>query len=587
MKYSELVEVFDRLESTSKRLAKTYHISELLKKTPAEDLPMIIYMLQGRLFPLADERTLGVAEKSAKKAIEIATGASEKRLVSEWRKLGDLGRVTEVLVREKTQQTLFSHQLTVRKVYDNLRKLVGLTGGGSVDRKQKLIAELLTSAKPREARYIIKTALEQLRFGVGQGVIRDAIVWAYFGDRIDLSYDQESHNVSYNDEYKRYVRAVESAYNLTNDYAEVARIAKGKGLKGLQNTGIRLGQPIRVMLAIKEDTVEDAFKRVGKPAEVEYKYDGFRMVISKDRDDIKIFTRRLENVTSQFPDVVHAVKENVSARQCILDAEAIGYDPKTREYLPFQHISQRIKRKYDIQMLAKRLPVELHVFDIIYYDGENLLDTPFKKRKQILRKIISNRRWSIRLAESLVTGDEKEAQEFYQQALDLGHEGVMFKNLASPYQPGSRVGHMVKFKPVMEPLDLVIVGAEWGTGKRSGWLTSYTLACLDQKTGRFLRIGKVSTGLKEKSEGSLSFQDMTRILRPLLKAEHGRTVEVHPQVVIEIGFSEIQKSPTYESGFALRFPRVIRIREDRGPHECSTLSDVRRMYEEQKKGEQK
>ncbi|MBW3014148.1 ATP-dependent DNA ligase [Candidatus Woesearchaeota archaeon] len=583
MKYSELVVVFDQLESTSKRLAKTHYIADLLKKTPTEDLPMIVYMLQGRLFPPTDERTLGVADKTAKKAIEIATGLPEKRVVSEWKKLGDLGKVAEVLIKEKKQRTLLSHTLTVKKVFENLRKLVEITGGGSVDRKLKLVAELLTSAKPAEAKYVIKTALEQLRFGVGEGVIRDAIVWAYFGKEIDLKYDEKKHDISYNDKYKSYVKAVESTYDLTNDYAAVAKTAKEKGLKGLEKTDITLGQPIRAMLAMKEDTIPDCFKRVGTPAAIEYKYDGFRMIINKDGRDVKIFTRRLDNVTKQFPEVVKAIREHVSARQCILDAEAVGFDPKTKEYKPFQNISQRIKRKYDIEMLAKKLPVELHIFDIVYHNGKNLLDAPFKKRRDILDKIVSNKKWSIQLAKQIVTSDEKKAAEFYQEALDLGHEGVMFKSLDGAYQPGSRVGNMIKFKPIMEPLDLVIVAAEWGTGKRSGWLTSYVLACRDPKSGKFMTVGKASTGLKEKEEQGLSFKDLTKVLKSLIKAEHGRKVELHPQIVIEIAFSEIQKSPTYESGYALRFPRVVRIREDRGPHECATLADVKRMYDKQKK----
>ncbi|MCK4670656.1 MAG: ATP-dependent DNA ligase [Nanoarchaeota archaeon] len=583
MKYSELVMVFEQLESTSKRLTKTHYIADLLKKIPTENLPMIIYMLQGRLFPPTDERTLGVADKTAKKAIEIATGLPEKKVISEWKKLGDLGKVAEVLVKEKKQRTLFSHTLTVKKVFDNLRKLVEITGAGSVDRKLKLIAELLTSAKPKEAKFIIKTALEQLRFGVGEGVVRDAIVWAYFSKEIELKYDEKKHDISYNENYKKYVKAVESTYDLMNDYAGVAKKAKEKGLKGLQKTGITLGQPIRAMLALKEDTVKDCFKRVGSPAAIEYKYDGFRMIINKDGSDIKIFTRRLDNVTKQFPEVVKAIRAHVSARQCILDAEAVGFDPKTKEYKPFQNISQRIKRKYDIAMLSKKLPVELHIFDILFYKGENLLEAPFKKRRQILEKIVSSKKWSIQLAKQIVTSNEKKASEFYSKALELGHEGVMFKNLASPYQPGSRVGHMIKFKPVMEPLDLVIVAAEWGTGKRSGWLTSYVLACLDPKSGKFLTVGKASTGLKEKEEQGLSFKAMTKILRSLVRAEHGRKVDVHPQIVIEIAFNEIQKSPTYKSGYALRFPRITKIRDDRGPNECATLADVKRMYEQQKK----
>jgi DNA ligase-1 len=582
MKYEKLVEVYEDIEKTSKRLAITKYIADLFKKTPTEDLGMIAFLLQGRLFPASDERKIGVASQMAIKALTIATGIPKDTVVKEWKKKGDLGLVAEELVKKKKQRTLFSSAgLTVKKVFENLRKLVEMGGAGSVDRKLKLIAELLSAAKPLEAKYIIKTVLEELRLGVGEGSIRDAIVWAFFAKEVGLKYDPKTHKVKYNDEYKDYIRAVRIAYDLTNDFGQVAKLAKTKGLKGLKKTKLVLGTPIKVMLGPKEDSVAEAMDRVGKPAAIEPKLDGFRLQIHKVGNDVKLFTRRLDNVSAAFPEVVKYAKECIKAKECLLDSEAVGFDAKTGKYRPFQEISQRIKRKHNIDQLVKKLPVEVNVFDVIYHNGKDLLSEPFEKRRAVLKKILHSKKKKFVIVPQITTSDEKKAEKYYHDALDIGHEGVMFKNLKSPYKPGARVGHMVKFKPVMEPFEVVIVGAEWGTGKRSGWLTSYNIACRDD--GEFKELGKVSTGLKEKKEEGLSFGEMTKILKSLVTKERGRHVTIEPQIVIEVAFGEIQKSPTYNSGYALRFPRITRLREDRGPNDCTTLKEVKDAYKKQKK----
>ncbi|MBU1854098.1 MAG: ATP-dependent DNA ligase, partial [Nanoarchaeota archaeon] len=255
---------------------------------------------------------------------------------------------------------------------------------------------------------------------------------------------------------------------------------------------------------------------------------------------------------------------------------------KTEKYLVFQHISQRIRRKYDIENLAKKLPVELNVFDVLFYNGENLLDTPLVKRRALLEKIVREEKFKIIVSKKIVTSNKSDALKFYEDSVSKGNEGVMLKSLNSPYKPGSRVGFMVKLKSSMDTLDLVIVGAEWGEGKRSGWLTSFTLACIDDN-GNFLEIGKVGTGVKEKAEEGLSFGELTEMLKPHIKQEKGREVVIKPEIVLEIKFEEIQASPTYSSGYALRFPRVIQARDDRMPEECSTLEMVQKEFEGQKK----
>jgi DNA ligase-1 len=584
MEYQKLVNVYQRLEATTKRLEKTHIISEFLKTVEADDLPVVILLLQGKIFPNWDPSKIGVASRLILKAIAISTGIESKRIENSWKRSGDLGKTAEELVVLKKQATLFSQDLDVKKVFDNLRKLATLEGAGTVERKIKLIAELLTSAKPLEARYVVRTVLGELRVGVGEGSLRDAVVWAFFTDEIGFTYNTEKNNIDIEnrDDYTKYVNAVQQAYDLTNDFSSVAKVAKTSGLNGLLDMALEVNRPVKVMLAIKVKDVEHGFERVGKPAAVEYKYDGFRMQVHKAGDKIRIFTRRLEDVTKQFPEVVEYVNKNVKAKECILDSEAVGYDPKSGKYLPFQNISQRIKRKYDIEKMAKEFPVELNVFDIIYHEGKNLIKEWFGKRHELLWKIVNQVPKKIVLAKNLITSNEDEVRDFYDESLKAGNEGIMFKALDAPYKPGARVGHMVKLKPTMETLDLVIVGADWGEGKRANWLSSFTIACIDDN-GNFLELGKVGTGIKEKEGEGVTFDQLTEMLKPFIISEKGKEVKIQPKIVIEINYEEIQKSPTYASGYALRFPRLVQIREDRSPDDISTLEMVEEFYIGQKK----
>ncbi len=426
---------------------------------------------------------------------------------------------------------------------------------------------MLSSASPIEAKYIARTLLNDLRIGTGSGTIRDSIVWACF--------DKED---------KEAFEKVQSAYDKVTDFALVFEKAL-KGKHELDKIEISPGQPLKVMLALKAEDIHDGFERTkndkGETA-LEYKYDGFRMLINKDeKGNIKIFTRRLDEVTKQFPEVIEHVNKYVKADTFIIDSEAVGYDKKTKKYTTFQHISQRIKRKYDIDKLSEELPVEINVFDILYYNGKSAIDMPFEKRREILEKIIKTEKFKFRLAEQIITSDEKRAAKFYKQALSDKEEGIMFKNLASPYKPGARVGHMLKMKPADNEFDLVIVGAEYGTGKRAGWLTSFDVACRDKESGEFLDIGKVSTGLKEKSEEGTSYEDMTNLVKPLIKSEHGKSVKIKPKIVITVVFQEVQGSPSYNSHYALRFPRFTALRTDRDTEDIATIDEVKKLHEKE------
>ncbi|MEM3126845.1 MAG: ATP-dependent DNA ligase [Candidatus Woesearchaeota archaeon] len=628
MLYADLAAIYEKLEKTSKRLEKTYFIAKLLEKTTTTELSRILLLVQGRVFPKWDERKIGMAAKLVIKSISVATGISSEQIEKEWAKTGDLGLVAEAFIKKKKQVTLMTQPLVVKKVMDNLIAISEAEGVGSVDRKVKLLAELLSSAKPLEAKYVVRVVLEDLRVGVGEGALRDALVWAYLpkikeifyqcncgelmpgvkkclscGNNIDIKkakIKKKTIKADSIDEikklkqdviieakdprtlYNQMLETVQEALDLSNDFGIVAQKLAESGLKGIEDISLDPLTPIKVMLYQKAENIENAFERLGKPAAFEYKYDGFRLLLCKKGKEVKLFTRRLEDVTKQFPDVVKLVKEDIAANEFIFDSEVIGIDPKTKRWLPFQQISQRIKRKYNIEEMVQKIPVVVNVFDVIQVEGKSVLKEPFKKRREILKRLIKEIPQKIQLAKQLITNDPNKANAFYKEALSLGNEGIMGKNLDAPYKPGSRVGYGVKIKPIMETLDLAITGAEWGEGKRAKWLSSYTVACQDED-GNIVEIGKVSTGLKEKSEEGTSFEQMTEFLKPLIVSEKGKEVRLKPQIVIEVGYEEIQKSPTYKSGYALRFPRFIKLRDDKPVSEISTIEEIEELFFSQRK----
>ncbi|MEJ2267586.1 MAG: ATP-dependent DNA ligase [Nanoarchaeota archaeon] len=566
MRYKKLAELYEDISSTTKRLEKIKILSKFLRLLDKSD-DEVLYLLLGDIYPEYDEKRIGISNQLVIKALSKSTGNDKKIIVKEWKSIGDLGKVAEKLTKNKKQSTLHNHILTTEKVLDNFRKLPELEGKGTVNKKMSLISELLTSASSIEALYLVRTLIGDLRIGVKESTVRESMASAFFGGDKDAK------------------RKIQDAIDKSNDIAEVFKFAKKGNLKELDKISMEIGKPIKVMLAQKAATIKEGFKAVGKPCAVEYKYDGFRMLIHKKGNDIKLFTRRLENVTKQFPDVVEHIKKYVKGKDFILDSEAVGYDKKTKKYQPFQHISQRIRRKYHIDKLVKELPVEINVFDILYYGNKSLLNEPFKKRTELIRKIIKNHPYKIIHSRQIITSNEKTAEKFYKRALKDNQEGIMFKKLDAIYQPGSRVGHMLKLKPEERDLDLVIIGAEYGTGKRSGWMSSFILACKGKKKGEYLEIGKMGTGIKElSSEGDgITFKELTEILTPLITKEKGKKVEIKPKIVVSVTYQEIQRSPNYNSGWALRFPRFTALRPDRNASDAATLEEVEKDFANQKR----
>lgn len=560
MDYSILAETYEKLESTSSKLEKTRILADLLSKTPPDLLPKIVLLASGRVFPNYSQYELGVATQLMIRAISKATGTTQKEIENLFKEKGDLGLVAEEMIKKRRQATLFRKRLSVEKVFENLQKIAFEIGEGSQERKLNLIAELLVSSQPKEARYIVRTILEELRVGVAEGIVRDAIVEAF------LSKENK----------EKATEAVEYAWNVLSDYGEVAKIAKEEGIKGLGKVKLKIGRPIQVMLGVAAKSIEDVIKEFGKVF-AEWKYDGMRAIIEKEKEKVWIFTRRQEDVTKQFPDLVKLAKECLKAEECVVEGEVIGID-KNGFPLPFQVLSQRIHRKYEIEKMVEEIPIQVNLFDILYLNGEMLIEKTLEERRKILEKIVGVIPGKFQLSKMIFTDDIKELEKFYQEALNAKQEGLMLKIPSAKYTFGRHVGTMYKIKPIMETLDLVIIGAEWGTGMRSKWLSSYILACRDEYTGKFLACGMMGTGLTEEQ-----FEEMTQILKPLIIKEEGRSVWVKPKIVVEVAYQEIQKSPNYESGFALRFPRLVRVRDDKGPGEADTLERIKNLYKTQGK----
>lgn len=606
MDYKDLAELYSKLEKTSKRLEKTFLIAQFLSKVSEDSLKDIVYLLQGRVFAHSDERKIGMSSKLILKSIALSAAVNPNTVESFWKSEGDLGLVVEKLLSKKKQSTLFSRKLTVKKVVENISKLSEMTGEGTVSKKVSLISELLNMATPNEAKYIVKTVLEDMRSGVQDSTLRDALAWAflpkvegvfsycskcrmYSSEKKCFNCGTETEEPEKKEEaareprelYNEMMEKVQHAFDMSGDSGEVALSLKKSGLAGLGGAKLKAGRPIKVMLFEKVKDIGEAFAVVGKPAVAEQKLDGFRLQIHCNNGEISLFTRRLENVTVQFPDIVKAVKECVKSKTFILDSEAVGIDPKKKNIVPFQNISQRIKRKYDLERIARELPVKVIVFDAMMINYENLLDLPFNERRKRLEAVVKNKKDVFEVIGQCISSSEKEIEKFYKKQLSLGMEGIMIKKFDGVYQPGRRTGIGVKLKPTMENLDLTIVAAEWGEGKRKNWLSSFTLAC----SGRdgLLEIGKVGTGIKEKTGGEVSFDELTKELKPLILEEKGREVRIKPKIVVEVMYEEIQKSSTYSSGYALRFPRVVRIRTmEKALSDINTIRDVERLYNQQK-----
>ncbi len=553
MEFSKLVEHLEKVENTQASLEKIDILSSLYSESE-DHLEDVVMLSLGRISPAWQDLDLGISSKSVVDIIAMASGRKEEEVEEVWKTSGDLGDAAEEMIENKKQQRLMTKELTVEKVMNRLQKVSemekqGISQSVSQDKKKKLLADLLSSAEPAEARYLARMMLENLRIGIGEGTVRDALDQAFLnGEHSEL---------------------VQQAYDYSNDFRQVAKASR-KGTEELDKIDLQLFRPVKSMLAQKVESIEDGFDTVGEPAAVDFKYDGLRAQIHVKEGEVKIFTRRLENITDQFPDVKKYVEKQVDSENCIIDSEIVGM--KDGEVIPFQRLSKRIKRKYEIEKLRNEIPVDLRPFDLIY-EEESLMEKPYSERWKRLEEVIDENE-DVRLADHIETSIVEDVNEMQQSSLGENHEGVMMKSLDAEYKPGSRVGYMVKLKPVMETLDLAIIGAQWSEGRKSGWLGRLKLGCWNDETGEYEMVGRMSSGLTDEQ-----LEEVTERLKPLIKSEEGRDVELRPEVLVEVEYEEIQESPTYESGFALRFPRLKSFRDDK--EEADSKEKLENLYDSQ------
>jgi len=550
MLYRELVDIYEKLTSTSSKLEKRDILSDFLLVVPDEILPFITGLLAGYVFPKWTEKELGIGPKLLLKVVSKITGITEKKVEELVYSSGDFGEGIERAIEQKKQQTFFDANIEITYLMDLFEKVSSYSGKGSQDKKIKYLSKLFSAASPIEARYLSRIILEQMRTGAAEGIILDAI--SKFSDipRKD----------------------VEKAYLLTNDLGLIALYSR-RGIGELSKLNVTVGRPLKPMLAQIAGSIDLALKDIDEP-EMEVKYDGARIQVHKSGEILKIFSRRLENITDALPEIFSELKVTLLPEDIICEGEVVAY--KDGKIAPFQYVLRRLRRKYQISELSEKIPLKLFLFDCLLIENKSLIDLPLKERRNILISSIKESK-IVRIAENIVSKDPFEVKEFYDKSVNEGHEGIIIKDYLSQYQPGARGKKWLKIKRTLETLDLVIIGAEWGEGRRKKWLSSLLLGIRDEE-GSFLPIGKVATGLSDEL-----FNEITEQLTPLILEENGKTVTLVPKIVVEVLYDEMQHSPKYESGFALRFPRVLRIRDDKDAYDSDTISRAYEIYESQEK----
>jgi len=571
MLFLDVCKIFKKIEDTTKRINKMYHFMKLIRMAEKENSPSslrkICYLSIGRIYPEYENKELGIGPNMLIEAVK-GIGIKEKDLLESIKKTGDIALSIEKLSPQIKQVSLFQRQLTLHDVYDTLKKVGEIEGESSQKKKIRYISNLLLTATPLERRYIARIILEDMRIGMNVPTILSAFS-KYF------SIPKEK---------------LEKIYAVVNDIGLVGeKLLMGVDIDRDEDLKLKLFRPIRPMLAQIAPSIKEAIEEIGTP-QFETKYDGARVQIHRSGDEVKIYTRKLEDITNSLPEIVEEIKK-IDRDNFIMEGECVAIDLNTGHPRPFQDILRRLRRKYNIEKMKEEVNLRVYLFDILYYN-EPLLDVPLKERRKVLEEILSeDNDWEkkrekiereirsdkkIDISYKLVTRDVEKAEEFYKWSLGIGHEGVMIKNLKAPYTPGSRVRTMYKFKPTLESLDVVITKAKIGMGKRKDWYGSFEIAVKDEN-GNLHPIGHVGSGLSEDELDRLS-----KMIESIKVKEVGDEVIVEPKIVLEVTYEEIQESDKYSCGYALRFPRVVEIREDRSPEDINTLEDVKRIFQIQK-----
>lgn len=568
------------MEATTKRLELTQHLVDLFKATPRENISKIVYLIQGKLRPDFEGVELGVAEKLAIRAIAKSSGSSVKKIQDIFVEDGDLGHAASKALEQKTQTTFLVQQITAERVYDTLFKIAKLEGARSQDMKMKYISSLLNDATPQEAKFILKIVMGTLRLGIADNTVMDALAIAYTGSRENRE-------------------KLESAYNVSSDLGKVAEIVAEKNLDGLKEFQVSLFSPIRPMLAERIKSAKEAIEKLGKEFVAEYKLDGERVQVHLSGDKVILFSRRLENITNHYPDIVENIPKALKTQEVILEAEAVAINENTGEFLPFQELMHR-RRKYNIDRIVSQYPITINLFDIMYLNGKDLLNSTYDERRKKLEDITTENEF-VKLVPKIIVRSENDVEDFLENGINAGCEGLMLKVLDAPYRAGGRGSNWLKLKreyrnELGDSLDLVVIGAFFGKGRRTGKYGTLLLATYNQKNDTFESICKVGTGFTDENLDQfyqILSSKVTLKKNPRIESGMEPDVWFEPELVVEIVASEITLSPVHTcakdivrrgSGLALRFPKFTgKIRDEKASEDASTDQEVVTLYKSQKK----
>jgi len=584
MEFKLIAEYFDKLERISSRIQITSLLTDLFKKSDKDVIDKVTYIIQGKLWPdFYGYPEIGLGEKLMIKALSIGINVKEDTIEAELKKVGDLGEVAYRLKKSGSGTTILaflgassSSPLTVEEVYNSLSKIALAEGEGSRDVKIRSLAGLLKKADPLEAKYIIRFIDGRLRVGIGDATIMDALANAYGGGP-----------------HARPI--IERAYNLRADLGNIAKVVASEGIEALKNLKPEVGIPIRPMLAERLNDPVEILSKVGGQALVDYKYDGERAQIHKKGNEVYIFSRRLENITKQYPDVRDYVKDYINADEVIIEGEIVAIDKESGDILPFQELMHR-KRKNDIHEAVEEYPVNVYLFDLMYHNGEDYTLKPLPERRKKLEEIIKPND-KLHIAHHIFTDDVEKLKEYFYQAISEGAEGIMVKAVGkdSIYQAGARGFLWIKLKrdyqsEMADSVDLVVVGAFYGRGKRGGKLSSLLMAAYDPETDTFYTVCKVASGFSDAELDELQKKLMEIKIDskdPRVESEMEPDIWVQPKYVAEVIGAEITLSPQHtcckgqvskEAGLSIRFPRFIRWRDDKSVEEATTPQEILEMY---------
>jgi len=568
MDFDKLVEVYEELEKTPSGNKMREILSDFFKVVPVKDISIVSYLTLGQIASEFEGVVLGMAEKSVLKAIAVASGMEIGKLQKILDETGDIGLTAEKALQKKPRTLVPVGKLMIQELFEKLHKIGVSQGTGSQDVRQNIIASLLQKTSAKGAKYLTRIVLGTLRMGVGDMTVLDALAIAFTGEKKNKEF-------------------LERAYNICPDVGIIADTIATKGLKGLEKISIHVGRPIKMMLAQRVDALEDVAERMPGAVAVEGKYDGERVQAHKDkRGEIILFSRRLENITSQFPDLVLHLEKHIKAKEFVVEGEIVAIDGKGRP-LPFQTLMQR-RRKYDIEQYAKDIPIQLKLFDVLYSEGKEFMEEPYEKRIKELSRILKEGE-GVMPADRIITSDLVEVETFFHSMLDHGYEGIIIKSLSGEYQAGTRGWNWIKWKKeyvkeMIDTFDLVVVGAYYGRGKRSGGYGALLCAVYNSKNDTFETLCKLGTGLTDDMLESLpSLLDKFKVERKpgrvAIKKEMEPDVWFEPRIVVEVLAAEITKSPfhTAGSGLALRFPRFVRLRENKKAEQATTSQEVEGM----------